>query len=88
MAKKNEKTGNKTVCPVSREQFKKATPLKVVITQGDAVVATLLASPKEFATGSFGFFANEKLIVEVGGIPMKVQSNLLMTAVGSKDLPK
>ena len=93
MAKANaSKTGEdkKSKCPVTREQFaKKAPVLKLTITDADGgVVGTMLLAPKDFKTGSFGFFSNDKLTVMVDGQVVKCQANILMTAVGSKDLPK
>lgn len=70
-----------TKCPVTRAEFtESAKPLLVKI--GDAQV---ILNPKEFKTGSFGYFSNEKVIVQVGGTPVKFQANLQLAAIGSKD---
>ena len=70
-----------TKCPITREQFaKSAVPL--VVTIGDDKKA---AYPKEFSTGSFGWHFNEKVFVEIDGVPCKVQSNVSLVVVGSKD---
>lgn len=73
----------KATCPITREQFTKAAPILIEI-NGEKKVA----SPKEFSTGSFGFFFNEKSIVMIDGVPTKVQWNCLGTVVGSKDTAK
>ena len=74
----------KNPCPVTREQFAKAVPLTVKI--GDTAV--LVAAPKHFSTGSFGWYAGDKTVVVIDGVPVKVQVGLNLTVVGSKDLPK
>lgn len=71
-------------CPVTRQQFSdNAEP--VVITIGGT---TLTADPKEFSTGSLGWYLNGKVTLLVDGKPTKVQVGLNLTIVGSKELPK
>ena len=73
----------KAECPVSRQEFTdQAKPVAAKI--GDQ---TVILTPKEFATGSFGFFGNEKMVVMIGDTPVKVQGNLMLTVVGSKEAP-
>jgi hypothetical protein len=74
----------KTTCPVTREQFKEAAKAVEVIING----TTMLADPKEFSTGSLGWYLNGKTVIEVGGQKVTVQVGLNMTIVGSKELPK
>lgn len=45
---------------------------------------TLSVDPKKFSTGSVGFFANGK--VTINGV--KMQANITLTAVGSKEWPE
>lgn len=72
----------KTECPVTREQFEGAAkPLMIRI--GDS--AAISVSPKEFSTGSFGWFGNEKAQIEVDGQLVKVQCNMNLIVVGSKE---
>ena len=72
------------VCPITREQFRiKAKPVKVVI-DGKEYEAEV----KEFSTGSFGWFINGKISVEVAGTRVPVQVGLNLTIVGSKELPQ
>ena len=78
MAKKN---GNKTECPLTREHFRKAAKPLTLTIDGK----TLVASVKEFSTGSFGWFTNDKLVIEVDGVPVKVQPSISLVVVGSKD---
>lgn len=74
----------KTTCPVTRAQFKEtAEPLKVVINGQE-----LIADPKEFSTGSFGWFLNGKVLVPVGGKNVSVQVGINLTVVGSKEAEK
>jgi hypothetical protein len=74
----------KQPCPISRPDFlSKSTPLTVVI-DGH----TLSAAPKDFKTGSFGWFLNGKLSLQVGGVTVPVQVSANLTVVGSKELPR
>jgi len=70
----------KTECPVTKEEFlKSAKPIAVVING-----VTLSASPKEFSSGSFGFYLGDKVTVDVGGVAVKLQVGMSLTAIGSK----
>lgn len=74
----------KTVCPVSRQQFREKAPrIKVVIDGHEYTV-----KPKDFSTGSIGWNLNEKIEVEIDGTGCTCQVGLNITLVGSKDLPK
>jgi hypothetical protein len=74
----------KTVCPVSRNEFRaKAKPLTVEING-----QKLQAEVKEFSTGSLGWYLNNKIMVEIDGVHVSVQVGLNLTIVGSKELPK
>jgi hypothetical protein len=46
------------------------------------------AEVKEFSTGSFGWYLNGKVTLDVGGTPVNVQVGVNLTVVGSKELPK
>lgn len=73
----------KSVCPITRSQFNdKAKSLKVTVDGQDRI-----AEAKEFSTGTLGWYMNEKLTIEVDGVPVKVQANVQFFVVGSKDLP-
>lgn len=74
---------NTSKCPITREQFADAKPLVIEI-DGKQVVAPR----KDFSSGSFGWYANEKVVVTVDGTPVKVQANISLVVVSSKDLPK
>jgi hypothetical protein len=79
----NGTTTRKTTCPVTRQQFTStAKPLTVNINN-----QPLTASPKQFSTGSIGFFANGKVQVTVDGVPVMCQVSMNITVIGSKDLP-
>ena len=71
----------KSACPLSRTQFiEKAEPVKVVINGQE-----LVADKREFSTGSFGWYYNCKITVQVDGKPLSVQVGLNLTVVGSKE---
>lgn len=76
----------KTDCPVTREQFRElAKSLEVRIgTDGPVKHAT----PKEFSTGSFGWYAGDKIELKIGDAVVKVQVGINLTVVGSKDAAK
>jgi hypothetical protein len=48
----------------------------------------LLVEPKKFSTGSVGYFANGKLTMNIGGQLVKMQANVTLTAIGSKEWPE
>lgn len=78
----------KTVCTVSRDQFAAGAKATSVEFGGLGSIATLLATPHEFKTGSFGWYANGKIQLHVGDQVVTVQVGLNMTVVGSKDMPQ
>jgi hypothetical protein len=45
----------------------------------------MTAEIKEFKTGSFGWYLNNKATINVGGTPVTVQVGANLTVVGSKD---
>jgi hypothetical protein len=72
----------KTPCPVSLEEFRRdAKPLPVKI--GDV---PMIALPKEFSTGSLGWYGNGQTTVMIGGVPVKVQVGVTLTIANSKGL--
>ena len=74
----------KTTCPITRKEFTDgAKPLTIVI-EGN----TMTADPKEFSTGSLGWYLNNKANVEIDGKRVTVQIGMNLTIVGSKELPK
>jgi hypothetical protein len=80
----NSKPGNKTVCPISRDAFTAgAQPITLRIGNTEVVL-----EPWQFSTGSFGYFANPKVVVEVAGKRVTCQANLSLIVVGSKEAPK
>jgi hypothetical protein len=70
----------RTECPVSKDKFLGSAKPITINVNGQSMVAT----PKEFATGSFGFYANQKLVFEVDGEQVGFQVGLTITAIGSK----
>ena len=71
----------KTACPVTRDVFfKKAQPLNVEINN-----IPMTAEPKEFSTGSLGWYLNGKATVKVGDTPVTVQIGMNVTVIGSKN---
>lgn len=74
----------KTVCPLTAAEFaKNAKPLTVVI--GDK---TVIVPVKEFATGSFGWYLNDKVTIMVGDKAVSVQIGANLIVVGSKEASK
>lgn len=70
----------KAPCPINKEDFTaKAQPIAMVV-NGETKALT----PKHFASGSYGWFANEKVTVVIDGVPVKVQANVILTVVNSK----
>lgn len=73
----------KSSCPISRKQFQtSAKPVEIVVNGN-----RWMAAPKEFSTGSLGWYLNEKVTLEVDGVPVTVQIGMNLTIVGSKELP-
>jgi hypothetical protein len=74
----------KTSCPVSREQFvANAKSVQVTIAG-----VPMLATVKQFQTGSLGWYLTGKTTVEVDGVAVPVQIGVTLTCIGSKELPK
>lgn len=71
----------KTSCPLTKAEFKaKAQPLKI-----EVAGQTMSATPKEFSTGSFGWYLSGKVTIEVDGKPIQVQVGANLAVVGSKE---
>ena len=74
----------KTICPISRADFlAKAQSVKI-----DIGGFPMHADPREFSTGSFGWYVNGKATIQVDGKPIQVQVGMNLTVVGSKELPR
>ena len=71
----------KSPCPLTREEFK--AKAKSVSVQDEGV--PLSAEPKEFSTGSFGWYLSGKATVVVDGKPGQVQVGANLTIIGSKE---
>jgi hypothetical protein len=73
---------NKTTCPISRADFlANAQPLKI-----DLNGFPMTAEPREFSTGSFGWYVNGKATQVVDGKTLSVQVGMNLIVVGSKEL--
>jgi hypothetical protein len=73
----------KTICPISRADFRaKAKPITVTI--GNTAQT---AEVKEFSTGSLGWYLNGRTILEIDGQHVPVLINASLVIVGSKELP-
>ena len=71
----------KPSCPFTKAEFKeKAQQVKVEIGG-----MTLMADPKEFSTGSFGWYLSGKATLMVDGKPVQVQVGANLTVIGSKE---
>jgi hypothetical protein len=74
----------KTTCSISRADFQaKAQPVKV-----DIGGVALFAQPKEFSTGSFGWYLSGKATILVDGQPVQVQVGANLAVIGSKEAAK
>ena len=71
----------KTACPISRADFlAKAEPLKI-----DVNGFPMIAEPREFSTGSFGWFVNGKATQVIDGKTVSIQVGMNLIVVGSKE---
>src|SRR3569832_486350 len=71
----------KTTCPISRADFlAKAQPLKI-----DVNGFPMVAEPREFSTGSFGWYVNGKASQVVDGKNVSVQVGMNHNNKGSKE---
>ena len=71
-----------TPCPISKEEFTKHARAEV-IKLGE--LGSVIASPKEFSTGSFGWNANDKVECVMNGVKVKIQVGINLTVVHSKN---
>jgi len=72
----------KTNCPVTRDQFWSGVkPLQIELNK-----IPMTAEPKEFSTGSLGWYLNGKSTVKIGDTPVSVQIGMNVTVIGSKDM--
>jgi len=68
-------------CPLSLSEFQEsAKPLEIVVNG-----QKMLAEVKAFSTGSFGWYLNGKMAIDVGGKVVSVQIGMNLTVVGSKE---
>jgi hypothetical protein len=74
----------KTACPIERVEFKQNAKPVVFEIAGTPVTA----DPREFSTGSFGWYFTGKVSIEVNGKKLPVQVGCNLTVVGSKDAAK
>ena len=66
---------------ITRDLFREKAEA-LVVRVGDTPI---LADAKEFSTGSFGWFAGGKGVIEVDGKPVQVQIGVNVTVIGSKE---
>jgi hypothetical protein len=74
----------KSPCPIDRTDFLKHATSVTFEIAGTPVTA----DPREFSTGSFGWYFTGKVSIVVNGIKLPVQVGCNLTVVGSKDAPK
>ena len=74
----------KTTCPITRQQFTEGPSPSRSSINGNKMTA----HPKEFSTGSLGWYLNGKTEIDVNGVMVTVQVGMNLTIVGSKELPK
>lgn len=81
MAKKRASTktaGKKSKCPITKRQFKKAKPLALQFGNSLGV-----AQPREFHSGSLGWYFGKKIVVDVDGVPCRCQVTCSIVVIGS-----
>ena len=70
---------------MTKAEFARAArQLQLKIASGTKGTAELVLDPREFSSGSFGWFASEKLEVPVGQKKVRCQLSLNVTVIGSK----
>ncbi len=74
-------SNGKTKCPLTRAEFLEAAKPLAVVVDGQ----TKIAAPKEYSTGSFGWRLSEKTVMTINGVPTKVNVDVNMIVVGSKE---
>jgi hypothetical protein len=74
----------KTACPISRGDFREHAKMVEIKING----LDFQADPREFSTGSLGWYLNGKTTIEINGKRVPVQIGMNLTVVGSKELPK
>lgn len=72
--------GRPTMTKNRNEFMSKAEPLRI-----DLGGTTTFVSPKQFSTGSVGWYTNGKITVMVDGKPVVCAYSVNLTAVGSKE---
>lgn len=82
MAPKKALGFQKTVCPLTRDEFNKKADEIIVVIAG----REFNLEPREFSTGSLGWNLNEKVEVKVNGKTVKCQVGLNVTVIGSKEV--
>lgn len=80
---------SKTPPNITLTQFNLAAqPMTFVAGATSGSPLTVVGVPKEFSTGSFGWYGSGKAIALVDGKPVQVQLAVTATIIGSKDAPR
>jgi len=69
--------------PLTRQVFREHATVLPCVLNGIPLGIT----PKEFSTGSLGWYAGQKIDVQLNGETVRVQVGINLTIVGSKELP-
>jgi hypothetical protein len=72
------------MCPITRSEFRTNAKHLTATIDGQ----TVLVPVKDFSTGSFGWYSNGKMTLQVNGKAVTVQIGLTLTIVGSKEVPQ
>ena len=96
MAKKKAEGGEapvkkEKVCEINRKEFEAEAKGIAVDLAGVHIprgTVALTASPREFSSGSLGWYVNGPAELLINGIGVKVQVQVTITVAHSKDLPK
>lgn len=72
----------KTVCALTKKQFAEKAQTLTIKVGADSMID---AEPREFSSGSFGWFVSGKAIIQIDGKPVKCQVGCNVIVIGSKD---
>jgi hypothetical protein len=94
MAKKKTEAGEtpaKKVCEINRKEFEAEAKGVAIDLAGVHIprgTISVTAAPREFSSGSLGWYVNAPTELMLNGVAVKVQVQVTITVANSKDLPK
>jgi hypothetical protein len=70
------------LCPINREDFMASGEREIEIAG-----VTFNVDPYAFSTGSYGYYINGKVRMEIDGVKVEFQCGCNLTAINSKKMP-